>query len=146
MRILQSLRRGSGKVYRDTTKILGLTHWLVPYENLTRKKKRKRCNVMSIVNVRDYIVALCQVNITTSLNDWKLLWIVHFLRNEGVTCETFYKVETKEVLCRRYNFLRRDFCCCFRLSVLSQFELIANMFNIGQDGRNGTVRVKVMYL
>ena len=44
---------------------------------------------------------LCKVNIPTSLNDWKLLCIVHLLGNEGVTCETFYKVETKEVLCKR---------------------------------------------
>ena len=88
----------------------------------------------------------CQVNITTSFNDLKLLWMIHFLENEGVTCETFYKVETKEVLCWRCKCLRRDFFCCFRLSVFSQFVLIANISNIGRDGRDGTVGAKVRYL
>lgn len=88
---------------------------------------------------------MCQFNITTRLNGWKLLSIIDTLGNEGVTCETIYKVETEEVLCRRCDCLRRDFCCCFRLSVFSQFELIANIFNIGRDGRDGTVGAKVMY-
>ena len=41
IRILKSLRGGSGKFNRNSTKILGLTKWLVPYDNLGREKKPK---------------------------------------------------------------------------------------------------------
>ena len=41
IRILKSLRGGSGKFNHNSTKILGLTNWLVPYGNLGREKKPK---------------------------------------------------------------------------------------------------------
>ena len=41
----------------------------------------------------------------------------------------------------------RDFVLLLLFSFIcvSQFVLIANIFNIGRDGRDGTVRAKVMY-
>ena len=56
----------------------------------------------------------------------------------------FTKLKQKKYY-RRCICLRRDFCRCFRLSVFSHFVLIANIFNIGRDGRDGTVAAKVMY-
>ena len=41
IRILKSLRGGSGKFNHKSTKILGLINWLVPYGNLGREKKPK---------------------------------------------------------------------------------------------------------
>ena len=42
--------------------------------------------------------------------------------------------------------IKKITCCCWCFSAFSHFELIANVFNIGRNGRDGTVGAEIIFL